>query len=389
MSHSHHPDIHEKVYHAGDTAFSIADLLASASDEKYMTKGLPRISDFHLKVGQAVRFRMDQELRSIPKGELLTNELMRKLILPLLPENKREHFKEQDIFEVDTSFELDVKDGVRNRYRINAFYDNSGMAAVIRYLPPRLPLSDQLGFPYEDIWKRIISLKQGLVVVSGITGSGKSTTIACLLNLINQSRGSHIITLEEPIEYVFNSERSLVSQREVSKHTKSFATGLRAALHEDPDIIYVGEVRDTETAALALTAAETGHLVFTTLHTRDAIGGILRLIDLFPPEREKEITSQLSLSIAYVISQKLVPRVDGAGRAVAMEVLRNTAAVGHSIRSGKLHQIYSMMETGGELSMITMEQRLIDLANVGVISKENAVYYANRDDVVDRLFPNG
>ncbi len=387
MSQPHPPEVYEKVYRAGDAVFSIADLLSSATDEKYMNKGLPRISDFHLKVGQAVRFRMDQELRSIPKGEPLTNELMHNLIVPLLPEHKRDKFRNQDLLEVDTNFELDVVDGLRNRYRINAFHDNSGMAAVIRYLPPRLPLSDQLGFPYDDIWKRIISLKQGLVVVSGITGSGKSTTIACLLNLINQHRGTHIITLEDPIEYVFDSDRSLVSQREVGKHTKSFASGLKAALHEDPDIIYVGEVRDTETASLALTAAETGHLVFCTLHTRDAIGGILRFIDLFPAEREKEITSQLSMSIAYVISQKLVPRVDGIGRTVAMEVMRNTSAIGHSIRSGKLHQIYSMMETGSELSMITMEQRLIDLARAGVISKENAAYYANRDDVVDRLFP--
>ncbi len=379
-------DLENKVYSANDTRYSIVDLLSSAIDPEYMSNGLPRISDFHLKVGQPVRFRMDEDLHSIPGGEVLTQELAEALIYPLLSESDRAHMQQNLMDDIDCGYALDLPEGTYS-YRINAFRDSTGLAAVIRLLPPRIPEISEVGFPYDSIWQRIVGMRQGLVIVSGVTGSGKSTTIASLLHAIIRTRSLRIITLEDPIEYIFKSDRSLISQREVGMHTSSFSAGLRSALREDPDIILVGEIRDLETAALTLTAAETGHLVFATLHTRDCIGALTRLIDMFPSDRERELCTQLSFSLSYVLSQKLVPRADGNGRAVAMEVFRNTPQMGNFLRTAKLAQVYSAMETSAEVGMITLERQLVNLCEEGVITREEAIFHANRDDIISRLPP--
>ncbi|QYY36958.1 PilT/PilU family type 4a pilus ATPase [Ruficoccus sp. ZRK36] len=384
MSSSPIYDPHRKVYSTGDSQYSIVDLLSSAFDPDYMRNGMPRISDFHFKVGEPVRFRMDQELYSVPGGELLSPELAEALIYPMLSEVDWKQMRDDPMADVDSSFPLTIEDQAYN-FRINAFHENDGLAAVIRLLPPKIPDLQECGFPNDQVWKHICGIHQGLVIVSGVTGSGKSTTIASLLDTINQSSARRIITLEDPVEYLFKSKRSLISQRELGRHVSNFAQGLRSALREDPDIIFVGEIRDLETASLALAAAETGHLVFAPLHTRDAIGALTRLIDMFPAERERELSTQLSFSLAYVLSQKLIPRADGKGRTVAMEVLRNTPQMGNFLRSRKLHQIYSAMETGGEYGMITMERRLLQLHEDGAISRDNAIFYANRDDIIGRL----
>ena len=250
-------------------------------------------------------------------------------------------------------------------FRINAFHDRHGLAAAIRVLPREIPALDAIGFPEDEIWRSIIEADQGLVIVTGVTGSGKSTTIASLLQAINRRRGARIITLEDPIEYVLESEKSLISQRELGRHLSSFSDGLRSALREDPDVIFVGEIRDQETASLALSAAETGHLVLTTLHTRDTRGAITRLVDMFPADRTKELCSQLSFAIHTIVGQKLVPKATGGGRRVAMEVLKNIPAMAHLIRSGKWEQIYATLETQRAAGMWTLERHLLQLVEQG------------------------
>ena len=228
-------------------------------------------------------------------------------------------------------------------------------------------------------------MKQGLCLITGVTGSGKSTTIASLIEYINTNRKTRIITLEDPIEFVFSSKESMISQREVGSDVASFTAGLRSALRENPDIIFIGEMRDQETAQLALSAAETGHLVFSTLHTRDSKGAISRIIDMFPAEQAKGLALQLSFSIGAILSQKLVPREDGRGRCVAMEILRNTSGIGNVIRTMNLSQVYSMLETQRKEGMQTMEQHLVDLYAEGVVSHKNAVNYANDLSILDQL----
>ncbi|MGE9295015.1 MAG: type IV pilus twitching motility protein PilT, partial [Puniceicoccales bacterium] len=353
-------DPHAKVYPAGGNLYSISDLLHTITDPEYMVDGLPRISDYHFKVGEPIRYRLDSGLVAIPGGEALTQEVAEALIYPLINPSRVEEIRSGGPVDLDCGYEFEG-DEERYNFRLNVFQDRHGLAATLRMLPPKPPSIERIGFPYDDIWEDLVNLRQGLVLISGITGSGKSTTMASLLNYINQHRPDRIITLEDPIEYLFDSDKAMISQREVGVHVESFARGLRSALREDPDLIFVGEIRDIETAALAISAAETGHLVFSTVHTRDAIGSVTRLIDMFPPERTREMTTQLSMNLKTVISQKLVPLAGGEGRVVAMEVMRNTGTVGNLIRNNKIHQIYSTMETRGSEGMITMEQTLLEL----------------------------
>ncbi|GHB99595.1 type IV pilus twitching motility protein PilT [Cerasicoccus arenae] len=380
----HLRDPHTKVYPAGGNLYSISDLLHSITDPEYMVDGLPRISDYHFKVGEPIRYRLDSSLVSIPGGEALTQEAIEGLIFPLLVPERIAEIQAGGPIDIDCGYEFDG-DEEKYNFRLNVFQDRHGMAATMRMLPPKPPSIERVGFPYDDIWEDLVSLKQGLVLISGITGSGKSTTIASILNHINETRPDRIITLEDPIEYLYESKAAMISQREVGVHVESFARGLRSALREDPDMIFVGEIRDVETAALAISAAETGHLVFSTVHTRDAIGSVTRLIDMFPTGRERELTTQLSMNLRTVISQKLVPSATGKGRIIAMEVLRNIAGVGNLIRSGKIHQLYSSMETKGSEGMITMEQALLELYNDGKITAETALAFANREEIADRL----
>ena len=361
------------VYAVGGQVLSIFDLLARFAEPAYMAEGISRLSDLHLTVGEPVRYRFDGELVTLPDSFPVTPDVLEKLIHPLLNDEQKHRLLDRRA-SVDAGYDWADR---QMSFRINVFHDRHGLAAAIRVLPRRIPPLAAIGFPEESIWREVVDAQQGLVIVTGVTGSGKSTTIASILQHINRHRGSRIITLEDPIEYVLESEKSLVSQRELGRHLASFAEGLRSALREHPDVIFVGEIRDHETASLALSAAETGHLVLTTLHTRDTRGAITRLVDMFPPERGKELAAQLSFALTLVIGQKLVPNARGGGRRVAMEVMKNAPSMSHLIRSGKWEQMYSTMETQRAAGMITLERHLLTLLEQDKITRESALRAAN------------
>jgi twitching motility protein PilT len=266
------------------------------------------------------------------------------------------------------------------QFRINAFIENDGLAAAVRALGTDIPVPEKIGFP-NDAWQDIIRRKHGLVLFTGITGAGKSTTIASLIDRINENRACRVITLEDPVEYIFAQKNCMISQREVGRDVDSFAHGLRSMMREDPDIIFVGEMRDAETVALTLTAAETGHLVFSTLHTRDVVGSITRILDFFPSQRQDEVRNQLSLGLRYIICQKLIPRKKGDGRVVAMEILNSNYALANLIRKGKVEQMYSQMQVKTkdqpDERMITMERHLAALVKTGSVDLLEAQKWAN------------
>lgn len=375
-------DPHKKVYRAQGMQLSIFDLLHTFADPALEIDGISRISDLHMKVGEPVRYRYDGDLEEIQDGEPLTDEIIRELVFPLISEDQRRRLESSPLQDLDAAFNWAEQ---KINFRLNVFRDRDGLACVMRMLPKFIPEVDEIGFMHERVWQELVSVNQGLILVTGVTGSGKSTTIASMLDYINRSRKLRIITLEDPIEYVFTSEQSLISQREVGKHFETFSGGLRSALRENPDIIYVGEIRDAETAQLALTAAETGHCVFSTLHTKDVKGSFSRLIDMFPEGRAAEIQAQLSFTLAFAINQKLLSRKTGEGRVPVFEVLKNNQAIANIVRTGKLHQIYSKIETGQNEGMNTLEQHLIELVERGVISKEEAISHANDPAIVARL----
>ncbi len=366
------------IYPVGNQVFSIFDLLERFTAEAYMIDGVSRLSDLHLAIGEPARYRFDGDLVPLPEAFPITPEVMRDLLFPLLTEKQIAEIESSSTASIDAGFEWREKE---LNFRINAFHDRHGIAVAIRVLPRAIPNLNKIGFHDEAVWKEIVDLRQGLVIVTGVTGSGKSTTIASLLQHINRNRGARIITLEDPIEYVLDSQKSLISQRELGKHISTFSDGLRSALREDPDVIFVGEIRDPETGALALSAAETGHLVLTTLHTRDTRGAITRLVDMFPASRVKELSSQLSFALSMVIGQKLVSNLKGGGRRVAMEVLKNDVAVSHLIRSGKWEQIYATIETRRSAGMITLERHLLTLVEEGEISPQTALKAANTNAI--------
>jgi twitching motility protein PilT len=358
---------------------SIRDLLLRFADDEHRFGKIWRLSDLHLKVGEPASYRRDDELEALDQGAPLTPAIVERLLYPLLTRAQIESLTAEPPRDVDAGFEM-TEEGLN--FRINAFHDRQGLACAIRVLPTTVPEPEDIGFPTTNTWKEIVELRQGLVLVTGITGSGKSTTVASLLQNINHTCGRRIITLEDPIEYAIQSARSLVSQREVGNHVTSFHDGLRSALREDPDVLFVGEMRDRETSALALSAAETGHLVLSTLHTKDARGAVTRIVDLFPSDRGKEIASQISFSLTFVLAQKLVPRSDGHGRRVAMEVLKNIPPIANHIRTGKWHQIYSTMEAHRRAGVMTLERHLTQLARNGEISLEVARRFANEPALV-------
>ena len=375
-------DINDKVYEAQGGMYSMLDLMRTFTDTDMQTDGMSRISDLHLKVGEPVRFRLDGDLETISEGIPVTEPVLRSLVFPLLSEKQRQSLTTNVLLDIDAGYTWEEE---KLNFRLNVFHDRDGMACVIRMLPKHIPEIDELGFMDPRVWQDITVLKQGLVLVNGVTGSGKSTTIASILEYINKSRKTRILTLEDPIEYVFNSEQSLISQRELGKHLSDFPNGLRSALRENPDIIYVGEIRDSVTAQLALTAAETGHLVFSTMHTKDVKGTFSRFIDMFPGDQSNEIATQLSFSLAFVISQKLLPRKSGNGRIPCFEILKNNSGVANLVRTFKLQQIYSQMETGVNDGMNTLEQHLIELVSNDLITKEEAISHANDANIASRL----
>ena len=346
---------------------SILDML------KYFEEhGAMRVSDLHIKVGAPPVYRIDGDLVRI-KGPDVTPEIAKQLILPLLKEHNVRKFETEH--SVDCSYRIgDLQ------FRINIFRDNDGIAAAIRALSLDVPQVENIGFA-NDVWEDIIARKQGLVLLTGITGAGKSTTIASLIGRISDKSACRIFTVEDPIEYIFPQKHSIISQREVGRDVPSFHQGLKEMMREDPDIIFVGEMRDAETIAMTLMAAETGHLVFSTLHTRDVTGSVTRILDYFPEGRQSEVRNQLSLGLAYIISQKLIPRKDGQGRVVAMEILNCNYACANLIRIGKIEQIYSQLQTKTrnrpDEKMLTMEKHLSMLVKDDVIDLLEAQKWAN------------
>ena len=358
----------EKVYPTENMGkLSIRDMLAYFEEH-----GAMRVSDLHIKIGAPPAYRIDGNLVKL-KGLKVTPEMADHLIYPILSEEKINRLKSD--LSVDSSYRIG-----QLQFRINVFYENDGICAAIRALSLDIPAIETIGFP-NDVWQDIINRKQGLVLITGITGAGKSTTIASLIDRISDKTAGRIITIEDPIEYIYQQKHSMVSQREVGRDVKSFVHGLRAILREDPDIILVGEMRDPETISMTLMAAETGHLVFSTLHTRDATGSITRVLDYFPSGRQNEVRNQLSLGLKYVISQKLIPKKDGQGRLVAMEILNNNYACANLIRTGKIEQMYSQLQTRTkdrpDERMISMERHLAMLVKEDKIDLLEAKKWAN------------
>ena len=322
-----------------------------------LAKNNKKISDFHIRTGWPLAYRQTGEIHKIPDVLVKAQDLQDLLSTNC---NEIELKRFQDTHELDSSVTLS---GLR--FRANFYKTIQGPAAVLRRVESVIPTMDQFDLP--PVLYDIIDMHKGLVLVTGPTGSGKSTTLAAIVNEINKTRTSNIITVEDPVEFIHKDLKSIVSHREVGKQTQTFATALKAALREDPDVILVGEMRDLETVSLALTAAETGHLVFGTLHTSGAPSTINRIIDVFPPEQQAQIRAQISTSLKMVVTQRLLKTKDGQGRCGAFEVMKCTAPIQNLIREAKIHQIPSIMQTAVKDGMITMAKSLEELVKAGKI----------------------
>ena len=326
-----------------------------------------RASDIHLSVGRAPNYRIDRVLHTEGEEKLKPDDV-KNLIMPLLDERHKRELEESG----QTDFAHAIP-GV-GRFRVNVFKQRGTLASVMRALPFEIPEPDMLGIPPEVV--AVTEKKRGLVLVTGPTGSGKSTTLASLIQVINRTRADHIITLEDPIEYLHKHDKSIVNQREIGSDTENYAKALRAALREDPDVILVGEMRDLETISTAITAAETGHLVLSTLHTIGADKTIDRIIDVFPPDQQQQVRIQLAAVLECVVSQQLLKRSDGQGRVAALEVLFANNAVRNLIREGKTFQIASIIQTSKRLGMQMMDDALYDLYMQRMVDGETVISYA-------------
>jgi len=333
-------------------------------------------SDLHLTVGLPPMLRIAGKLTPTEYPRLMP-DMTKRLIYSILNDKQKEKFEK--------NWELDCYHGVRGfgRFRVNVFKQRGVVAASLRAIPSSIPSREELNLPpiLDDIVKR----PHGLILVTGATGMGKSTTLACLMDKINTEKASHIITIEDPIEYIHPHKKAMVNQRELGYDTLSWTSALRATLREDPDVILVGEMRDLETMGGALTAAETGHLVFSTLHTSDAAQTIDRIIDVFPPHQQQQIRIQLAAVIEAVVSQQLIPHVSGISRVPACEVLIANSALRNLIREGKNHQIYNSLQTGSKHGMQTMEQSLYDLFRSKQISFEEAINHTMHPEDLRRM----
>jgi len=325
-------------------------------------------SDLHLTAGQPPALRVRGEIERI-KFKILDSDDLRGMLYEIAPEQKIKSFEESG--DVDFGYEIP---GLA-RYRANFFMQKNGVGAVFREIPSSIMTAEQLGLP--PVVSKLASLPRGLVLVTGPTGSGKSTTLAAIVDVANRTRKDHIITVEDPIEFVHPSQGCIVNHREVGVHTNSFSTALRGALREDPDIILVGEMRDLETISLAVEAASTGHLVFSTLHTSSAYKTVDRVVEVFPSHEQPLIRSTLSDGLRAVIAQTLFKRIDRKGRVVALEILIANPAVRNLIREGKTHQIPSMIQTGKKFGMILLDDSIMDLYKKGMVSAEEAYAKSN------------
>ncbi len=340
-----------------------------------------RGSDLHLASGVPPVMRIDGQLYATNYEPLSDFEVQRMIYAILTDEQIR-------VFETD--YELDCSYYLRglSRFRVNVYRDRGAVAGAFRVIPSKIPTIRELGLPLvlEDLSRR----PRGLILVTGPTGSGKSTTLAAMIGQINNERSMHVITIEDPIEYLHSHKRSLINQRELGADTRSFAQALRHALREDPDVILVGEMRDLETMGLAITAAETGHLVFSTVHTNNAAQTVDRIVDVFPPGQQEQIRIQLSNNLEAVLSQQLLPRAGTPGRIAAMEIMIASPAIRNLIREAKAHQITSIIQTSAHLGMQTMDQCLRDLYQRGLITYEEAMARAmNQEELKKMLFTRG
>lgn len=334
-------------------------------------------SDLHLTTGAPPMVRLDGQLAALPDMDVLKPDSLRRSLYSMLTQKQREKFEED--LELDFSHAL-VGEA---RFRVNLYRQRDSTGAAFRVIPYEIKPLDALGIP--QIVAGFAQLPRGLVLVTGPTGSGKSTTLASLVDSANRSRSAHIVTVEDPIEFLHRHKRSLVNQREVGSDTHSFQIALRHVLRQDPDIILIGEMRDLETIQVALTAAETGHLVFATLHTQDAAQTIDRIIDVFPAGQQGQIRTQLATALQGIVCQTLLRRQDGPGRAAAVEVLVATPAIRNLIREGKTHQIYTALQAGASLGMQTMDQHLADLVKRSVVPYEAALELCHSVEEFKRL----
>jgi twitching motility protein PilT len=334
-------------------------------------------SDLHVTANSMPMLRIDGRLRPVTGAGIWNTEEVIAAVRGLMTEEQMAAF--------DTAHELDFAYSLPGgtRFRVNVYQQRGATGAAFRIISTNIRSLEELGVP--DVVAQFATLPRGLVLVTGPTGSGKSTTLAALIDLVNRTRYDHIVTVEDPIEYVHANKRSLVNQREVGNDTHSFTAALKHVLRQDPDVILIGEMRDLETISVALTAAETGHLVFATLHTQDASQTIDRIIDVYPSHQQDQIRTQLAATLQGVVSQTLVPRASGTGRVIATEVLLTTPAIANLIREGKAHQITSSMQAGRALGMHTMDQHLADLVNEGEITRDAAFEKAHDPDSLDRL----
>jgi twitching motility protein PilT len=333
-------------------------------------------SDLHLTAGAPPMVREHGKLHPLDFATL-SPQTVREIIYSILTNDQRQRLEND--WQVDLAYSIPGK----ARFRVNVYFQRASLGAAFRLIPQTMPALGELGLPavLEDFTKK----PRGFVLVTGPTGSGKSTSLAAMLDVINQTRQEHIMTIEDPIEFLHRHKKCIVNQRELGGDAKSFSLALKAALRQDPDVILVGEMRDLETIATALTAAETGHLVFATLHTQDTAQTVDRIVDVFPPEQQHQVRVQLSVALQGIVTQTLLPRPDGAGRVAAAEVLVPTPAVRNLIREGKTHQIYSALQTGGSSGMQTMDASLADLVRKNVITRELAESRSSTPDELRRL----
>jgi twitching motility protein PilT len=335
-----------------------------------------KASDLHIQVGLPPMLRVDGSLVAVNGADILDEEAVEALVFAVLDEDQKQ------ILLKDKEFDFSFAYGDLGRFRVNAFHERGNMAAALRLIPNEILTIEQLGLP--EIVNKFADYPRGLVLVTGPTGSGKSTTLAALLHKINMEKATHIITIEDPIEFTHKSQKSVIVQREVHYDTYSFSAALRSALREDPDVVLIGEMRDLETIASAITIAETGHLVFATLHTNSAAQSIDRMIDVFPPHQQPQIRAQLSNILMSITSQRLVPTI-GGGRVAAAEILVATPAVRNIIREGKSHQLEAVIQTGAEYGMQSMDKTLVNLIHAGTITYDEARNFAVDIEELDRL----
>src|ERR671914_688585 len=348
--------------------FDFAEVLLQVMERK--------ASDLHLTAGSTPMIRHHGKLHALDYPRL-TPQTTREVIYSILTNDQRQRLETD--WQIDLAYSIPGK----ARFRVNAYFQRASLGAAFRLIPQEMPALEDLGLP--PVIKDFTKKPRGFVLVTGPTGSGKSTTLAAMLDLINEERSEHIMTVEDPIEFMHRHKRCIVNQREIGADAQTFALALKAALRQDPDVILVGEMRDLETISTALTAAETGHLVFATLHTQDVAQTVDRIVDVFPPAKQPQVRVQLSVALQGIVPQQLLPPADGQGRVVATEVLVPTPAVRNLIREGKTHQIYSALQTGGQFGMQTMDASLAQLVREHKISRELAEARSSTPEELRRL----